>query len=95
VQQAGSWVIGGLGDENRTPQKRGYEPKLLGYADYDTASKTFKTFQLIALGQRWGGTQYNVRSGDLEPFPMVVVLELAGDSPADHVAPAYLYEYDW
>ena len=37
---------------------------------------------MVALGTRWGGTQYNRRADDLEPGPLGVAFTLAGDTPA-------------
>jgi hypothetical protein len=91
----GEWSIEGLKSDKRVPQKRGYETKILGNAEYDVAAKKFKAFELVCMGPRWGGTRFNVRGGDLDPFPMIVVLQLGGNTPADHVAPAYMWDYGW
>ena len=95
VAQKGKWHIEGLNDNKPTELERGYETHLLGRAEYDLASKKFSAFELVALGPRWGGTQFNVRGDDLKPFPMVVALRLAGETPADRVAPSYLWDYGW
>jgi hypothetical protein len=76
-------------------QKRGFETRLLGSAKYNLKEARFTAFEMVALGSRWGGTQYNRRADDLEPGPLGVAFTLAGDTPAEHVAPAYLRAYGW
>jgi hypothetical protein len=89
-------VSGSRGARTVTPQKRGYEARLLGRATYDVAKERFLTFELVAVGTRWGGTQFNVRRDDLDPAPMGVLFTLAGDSPWERVAPAFFNEvYGW
>ncbi|MCI0463447.1 MAG: hypothetical protein L0Z62_41445 [Gemmataceae bacterium] len=70
---------------------RGFEARLLGKATWDMQEERFRTFELLALGPRWGATQFNVRRGDLGPAPMGILFTLAGDSPAERVAPAFHY----
>jgi hypothetical protein len=77
------------------PRKRGFETRLLGSAKYDLKQERFVAFEMVALGTRWGGTRYNRRADDLEPGPPGVAFTLAGDTPAEHVAPAYLRAYGW
>jgi hypothetical protein len=93
----GTWSVNGYRDMNNpTPQKRGYEARLMGKATYDTKKERFLTFEMVAVGTRWGGTQYNGRGDDLNPAPMGVLFTLAGDSPAERVAPAFFGRaYGW
>jgi hypothetical protein len=92
----GVWSIRGYRDMNSpTPQKRGVETRLLGNGTYDLRQERFTGFELVALGTRWGGTQYNGRGDDLDPAPMGFALVLAGDRPAERVAPAHLDDYGW
>jgi hypothetical protein len=93
----GTWPVGGLrGGRNATPQKRGYEAALLGKATYDVKAERFLTFELVAVGTRWGATQFNVRRDDPGPAPMGVLFTLAGDGPWERVAPAFFNEvYGW
>jgi hypothetical protein len=71
--------------------RHGLETRLLGKATWDERKERFLTFELLAVGSRWGATQFNVRRGDLGPAPMGVLFTLAGDSPAERVAPAFHY----
>jgi hypothetical protein len=87
----GVWSIHGYADrETPTPQRRGLKLRLLGHARYDLGRERFLAFEMVALGTRWGATQYNVRYDDLGPAPIGFVLTLAGDTPAERVAPAFL-----
>ena len=91
----GQWAVRGFRDR-REPgeQELGFETELSGEATFDLASGRFVSFDLIASGTRWGGTQFNSRSRDLEPSPIGVVLKLA-PKEAPRVAPAYVWLYGW
>jgi hypothetical protein len=91
----GSWSVRGLRNPQPTPQKRGFETRLLGRATYDGTKERFVTFELVAVGTRWGGTQFNGRGDDLDPAPLGIVFTLAGNSPWEQVAPAFLRAYGW
>ena len=96
LSNEGVWSIAGFRDmETPTPQKRGFEPKLLGRATYDRKKQRFAAFEMLAVGMRWGATQYNGRTRDPGPAPMAVAFTLAGNSAAERVPPAYLYAYGW
>jgi hypothetical protein len=71
------------------PRQHGLEMRLLGKATYDVTKECFRTFEMVALGSRWGGTQYNSRRGDLDAAPIGLLFTLAGDSPCERVAPAF------
>jgi hypothetical protein len=69
---------------------------LLGTATFDLKKERFLSFELVAVGTRWGATQFNVRSDDLGPAGMGFYFTLAGDSPAERVAPAHFFQvYRW
>ena len=92
----GTWPVGDFRDPSPLkPQERGFDGAFLGHATYDRATGRFLAFEMLALGSRWGATQYNGRGDDLGPAPMGVSFSLAGDTPADHVAPASMWEYGW
>ncbi len=92
----GKWPVAGFADMNSpSEQTRGFEASLLGRATYDRKKARFTSFELVAVGTRWGGTQYNGRGDDLEPAPMGIALVLAGDTPSDRVAPAFVWAYGW
>jgi hypothetical protein len=92
--QKGKWPIHGFEDMNQpSDQERGVEMKLLGSARFDQKQARFVGFELVALGTRWGGTQYNCRGDDLAPAPIGAVLSLAGESRTDRVAPEHFRGY--
>jgi hypothetical protein len=92
----GVWPVNDRWDARQpTSQQRGFEARLLGFARYNTRRERFVAFEMVALGSRWGGTQYNGRTGDLEPAPLGIAFTLAGNTPADQVAPAFLQAYGW
>ena len=97
AEEEGRWSLGGRrrGGDQREPQKRGMDLKLLGHAKFDRSSGRFTTFELVAIGQRWGATRYNVRSRDLEPSPYGVLVTLAGNKPTERVAPEHFWAYEW
>ncbi len=91
----GTWSVRGLRDTRATPQKRGFEARLLGNATYDVTKERFLTFELVVVGTRWGGTQFNGRSDDMDPAPLGVLFTLAGNRPGEQVAPAFFRAYAW
>jgi hypothetical protein len=96
AQAEGRWPVAGYRDAERpSPQTRGFETRLLGEARFDLEQERFVSFELLALGQRWGGTQYNGRADDLHPAPVGVFFTLAPNTPAGRVAPAFFGDYGW
>ncbi|MGB6042078.1 MAG: hypothetical protein WBF93_02865 [Pirellulales bacterium] len=90
----GGWSSPGW--EDISQRERGVETKLLGSAVYDLKQEAFVQFELVAIGSRWGATQYNARRDDLGPAPIGFVFTLAGKRAADKVAPAFWSSYpDW
>jgi len=70
-------------------RKHGLEMRLLGKATYDLTDERFRTFEMVAVGSRWGGTQKNSRRGDVDEGPIAMLFALAGDGPCERVAPAF------
>lgn len=96
TEEEGKWSIAGYRDMGRpSAQKRGMELQLLGHARYDRRQEKFVSFEVVAVGTRWGGTQYNGRASDLNPSAYGALLTLAGDTPAERVAPEHFYAYGW
>jgi hypothetical protein len=96
TEAVGSWAVDGFADAGAAVERtRGFEAELLGRATFDRAAGRFVRFELVAIGTRWGGTQFNGRGDDLEPAPMGLSLTLAGTGPAERVAPARIWEYGW
>jgi len=74
-------------DEGKT--KHGLDVKLLGKATFDMLKQRFVSFELVAVGNRWGATQNNSRKGDLDTAPIGLLFTLAGDGHCERVAPAF------
>ena len=74
---------------NEGRRKHGLDMRLLGKATYDVTKECFLTFEMVALGARWGGTQNNSRRYDLEAAPIGLLFTLAGDSLCERVAPGF------
>ncbi len=92
----GVWPVNDRYDaDNPQPNRRGFDARLLGYATWDGEQQRFIAFEMVAVGTRWGGTQYNRRHDDLTPSPLGIALTLAGDTPAERVAPAAFGGYGW
>ena len=51
----------------------------------------FVSFELVAVGTRWGATQNNSRRNDVDPAPIGFLFTLAGDGPCERIAPAFNY----
>jgi hypothetical protein len=70
--------------------EHGLEMRLLGKATFDLARGRFRTFELVAVGSRWGGTRYNGRRWDADAAPIGILFTLAADGPCERVAPAFI-----
>lgn len=92
-RQHGTWAIRAF-QEKYEGMTRGYHCRLQGELVYDTATRRFARFDLVAVGDRWGGTEHNGRYDDLAPAPLGIVFQLAGTTPADRTPPhANLWDY--
>lgn len=82
-----------LEGQTRTAQEgrrgHGLEMRLLGKATFDLLRGRFRTFELVAVGSRWGATQLNGRRGDTDAAPIGILFTLAEDSPCERLAPAF------
>jgi hypothetical protein len=70
-------------------REHGLDMRLLGKATFDLAKGRFLTFELVAVGSRWGRTQLNGRRGDTDAAPIGILFTLAADTPCERVAPAF------
>ena len=80
---------------NPSGQERGFATEILGYATWDLQRQRFTKFEAIAIGTRWGGTQFNGRAGDLDAAPIGVVLSLGSGETSERTPPARVYKYGW
>jgi hypothetical protein len=66
---------------------RGFDVRLLGYLNYDVASKAIDRFDLVAVGDYWGEGTYT-RGARPGRMPLGIAFELSrGNAPADLVPP--------
>lgn len=70
-------------------REHGLDMRLLGKATFDLAKGRFQTFELVAVGSRWGGTRFNGRWWDADAAPIGILFTLAADGPCERVAPAF------
>ncbi len=92
IDRRGSWPTRGYGQAS--PQRLGYDAVLRGEARFDRRRGVFTRFQLLAVGLRWGATEFNGRQDDFGPAPMGVAFALAPAGVACP-APSHPWVYDW
>ncbi|MGH2350378.1 MAG: hypothetical protein ACRDJN_02035 [Chloroflexota bacterium] len=89
----GTWAVRPF-REKVAGRTRGYHCRLRGNLTYDRSREAFTRFDVLAVGDRWGGTEHNVRWDDLAPAPLGIAFELAGTAPRDRTPPhANLWDY--
>lgn len=92
TEQKGRWTVADQGQP--VDHARGIETRLDGRAVWDNGTRRFVSFELLAIGHRFGATQYNGRPTDGEPTAIGFAFVLAApDHP--RVAPAFWWEYGW
>lgn len=92
----GRWPVNGHQDSAKPDsQQRGVETTLLGKGRYSPSTERFLEFELLFVGNRRGGTQYNGRGDDLSPAPIGFMLQSVDDQPQNRVAPELFYAYGW
>ena len=92
IDRRGTWATRGYG--KASPQRLGYDATLLGTARVDRKTGAITRFQLLAVGLRWGATEFNGRQDDFGPAPMGVAFALAPQEVAC-AAPSHPWVYDW
>ena len=91
--QGGTWAIEPF-QKKLEGLTRGYHCRLRGELTFDMQRGAFARFDLVAVGDRWGGTEHNSRQDDLPPSPLGIVFQIAGSTPADRTPPhANLWDY--
>jgi hypothetical protein len=91
----GRWL---LGDNNWKPHgefPHTMKTHLLGQARFDLAAGRFVVFELIAIGRRYGRTEFNARGGDAGPSLVGFHFGLSDGHPC--IAPTFvdIYDADW
>jgi hypothetical protein len=77
---------------NRRQTQRGITTRLLGNATYDLNQSKFTKFEFVALGARWGQTQFNFRNRDGTNNTLGFVFRMVSEN-SPKVAPAFIYDY--
>lgn len=89
----GTWAVRPF-QEKFPNLTRGYHCRLVGELTYDRSREAFTRFDLLAAGDRWGGSEHNCRWDDLDPAPLGIAFELAGAAPGDRTPPhANVWDY--
>ncbi len=66
----------------------GYDPKLLGFLEYDPQKQVFTRFDVVALGDQFGRVGLTIGAARPGCQPLGITFELVtGDRPADRVPP--------
>jgi len=66
----------------------GYEPRLLGFIEYDARNKVITRFDVVALGEHFGRLGIADSASRLGLQPLGITFELvSGDAPADRIPP--------
>lgn len=76
-------------------QERGFEGSLYGRATYDFSEDRLVSIELVVVGSRWGGTQYNGRHDDLAPSPVGFVFRLEEADSSERVPPQFIWSDYW
>jgi hypothetical protein len=75
-------------DADHKKAKHGYDARISGLLSYDPAVKKFTRFDIVAVGDTWGGDWEGGRFARPGEAPLGIALELApGLSAADRVTP--------
>jgi len=61
-----------------------------GWLVYDSKSKDFDSFRMVAAGMRSGTDLYNSRRNDMGPSPIGFSFEMLPDKPANRIKPKFL-----
>jgi hypothetical protein len=76
------------GDADLAKAKRGYDVQLLGKLEIDPMKRTFRRFDVVALGDYWGGDYEGHRFARPGRTPLGISFELVrGHSAVDRVPP--------
>ena len=86
-------------DANLERADRGYDARLGGWLEYDPAVGKFTRFDLVAIGDYWGGDYEGGRFKRPGRTPLAIAFELAGGSSALDLTPPLVHmdrqeEYD-
>jgi hypothetical protein len=66
---------------------------IYGIAEVDRIRDRFSRFEMLAVGDRWGGSTYNFRSDDLASSPIGFGFQLVPDVSTDPTPPRFHFNY--
>jgi hypothetical protein len=70
--------------------------RISGELLFDSESREFQSFRLLAAGMRSGAATYNFRFNDMGPSPIGFAFELLEDKPENRIKPKFLtWQYFW
>ena len=75
---------------SKVNQERGVDLRIVGYLKYKPSSKSFRSFDLIAIGPRWGTATYNFRQKDMGPEPIGFAFRMLEKKPENMTQPKFL-----
>jgi hypothetical protein len=78
-------------DADLTKAKRGYDAQLIGVLEIDPAKKTFNRFDMVALGDYWGGDYEGGRFKRPGRTPLGISFELVAGRSAVDMAPPLVH----
>lgn len=95
ADSTGTWLLGDNLWKPKGEWPHSIRCELLGRARFDTERGAFADFELVAVGERRGRTQFNGRRNDSEGSSVAFHLQLGNE--AHRVAPTFiaLYGADW
>ncbi len=86
----GTWRMRDIEFRPNRRRPHGLRAKITGQATFDRDQAAFTDFEMLALGTRWGRTQYNGRRRAQNAAPIGITFELAPETPAGRVGPAFV-----
>lgn len=92
IDRSGTWATRGYGPHG--PQRLGFDAQLLGAAEFDRKAQRFVEWKLLAVGMRFGATEFNGRQDDFGPAPLGIAFDLQTVDAAV-VAPSMHWAYGW
>jgi hypothetical protein len=78
-------------DANLARAQRGYDAQLLGWLEYDPVRSAFTRFDIVALGDYWGGDYEGGRFKRPGKTPLGIAFELAQGHTAVDLAPPLVH----
>lgn len=89
----GPWLLGDNSWKPTATHPHGIECELVGRAVWNESERRFESFELVAVGRRWGRTVMNGRGGDASPGLIAFHFEMS----ATVLAPTFIavYDADW